>query len=110
MSDRGWHKGPLMTETVEGDPIYAEGRELTPFVEVTGRVRRQASITNAGVSGHGWGFIQLRPVAILDRSEDGGQHLTIPDQTPLSIKRLLLVAIVVPCVAAILITLSRKLH
>lgn len=110
MSERRRDKWPLMTETVEGDPITVEGRELTPLVQVRSRVRRRASISNAGVSGHGWGFIQLRPIAILDRSESDGQRLPIRDQTIRSIKHLLLVAIVVPCVAAILITLSRRLQ
>lgn len=99
---------PLMRETVEGEPIRVLGRELLPLIQITGRVRRRAVLSNGGVEAHGWGFLQLRPVALLDRSEDGWQRLAIIDPTRRWIRWLLLIALVIPCVAAILIYLARR--
>lgn len=109
MNGRRRAEWPLMTETVEGDPIHVEGREFVPLVRMTSQVRRTAVLSNGGVEAHGWGFVQLRPVALLDRSDDGGWRLAIHDQTARWIRGLLLVALVVPCVAITLMYLSRRL-
>jgi uncharacterized spore protein YtfJ len=109
MSDRQGAEWPLKTETVEGDPIHVEGRELVPLIRMTSRVRRTAVLSKGGVEAHGWGFVQLRPVALLDRSDDGERRLAIGDQTARWIGGLLLIALVVPCVAATLMYLSRRL-
>jgi hypothetical protein len=108
MSDRRWEKWPVMTEIVEGDPIHAEGRELTPVVRVTSHVRRQALVGNEGDAGQGRGFVHMRPVAILDSGDSGLQRLSTHDWTTRSTRRLLLVAFLVPCIAAMLIYLSRR--
>jgi hypothetical protein len=109
MSDRRRAEWPLMTEIVEGDPIHVEGRELVPLIRMTSRVRRTAVLSNECVDARGGGFVQLRPVALLDRSDDGGQRLAIRDQTAWCIRWLLLTAIVVPCIAITLMYLSRRL-
>jgi hypothetical protein len=108
MSDRRRAAWPSMTETVEGDPIHVAGRELVPLIRMTSRVRRRAVLGDGGVEAHGWGFIQLRPVALLDRSDDAGRRLAICDQTTRWIRWLLLIALIVPCVAAILMYLTRR--
>jgi hypothetical protein len=97
-----------MTEIVEGDPIHVEGRELVPLVRIMSRVRRKAVLGNGGVEARGWGFVQFRPLALLDRDEDGERRLAFRDQTARSISWLLLIALVVPCVAIILMYLSGR--
>jgi len=108
MSDRGRAGWPLMTETVEGEPIHVQGRKLVPVIRMTSRVRRKAVLSNGGVEAHGWGFVQLCPIALLDRSEEGWQRLAVRDQTGWWIRWLLLIALAVPCVAVILICLARR--
>ncbi len=107
MSGRIAKEWPLTMEIVEGDPIQVEGRELTPSVRVTSWVRRRASV-GEGVVGQGWGVVHMRPLAVLDRSDDGQAPLLIHDRTARSIRRLFFVALVVPCVAAVLMCLARR--
>jgi hypothetical protein len=109
MSERQRVKWPAMTETVEGEPIHVEGREVVPLIRVTSRVRRTAVLSNEGVEAHGGGFVQLSPVGLLDRGDSGERRLAIRDQTARSIRWLLLIALIVPCVAIVLMYLSRRL-
>jgi hypothetical protein len=97
-----------MTALVEGDPIHVGERELVPLVRVTSRVRRRAFVGSDGVSGGGWGFVHMRPVAILDRSGGGERRLRIHSGTGRVIGWLLLAVIVVPLMAVLLISLSRR--
>ena len=108
MSDKRVKQSPLMTEIVRGDPIQVGGRELVPLVRVTSRVRRRAFVGSDGVGGGGWGFVCMRPVAILDRSRAGEHRLPVRGETVRSIVWLVLVFFVVPMVAVLLIYLSRR--
>jgi hypothetical protein len=108
MRDRPGPEWPLMTETVEGDPIHVQGRELVPLIRMTGRVRRSVVLSSGSVEAYGWSLLQLRPVALLDRSEDGWQRIAIVDPTRQWIRWLLMIALLIPCVAGILIYLARR--
>lgn len=108
MRDRRGAEGPLMTETVEGDPIRVQGRELVPLIQITRWVRRTAVLSSEGVEAYGRGLLQLRPVALLDRSKDGGQRLAIVDPTRRWIRWLLVIALLIPCVAGILTYMARR--
>lgn len=103
---RGW---PLVTEIVEGDPIQVEGGELVPIVRMTRYGRRRALIADEQIAGQGRHFVSLRPVAILDERRPEGQRVIICDETERAIKQLLLVALMVPLVAALLIYVWRRL-
>lgn len=105
-------KGPWLTELVEGDPLQVAGRELVPLVRLTSRVRRRASLYSDGVDGQGYGFVHMRPVAILDKGESeqiNQEHHQIRDETARAIGWLALVALVIPWLAALLDYLSRRL-
>jgi uncharacterized spore protein YtfJ len=97
-----------MTELVVGDPIRVGGRELVPLVRVTSRVRRRAFVGGDGVGGGGRGFVYMRPVAFLDRSEAGERSVNIPSATAHAHLWLLSAFVVVPLVAVLLIALSRR--
>lgn len=99
---------PWMTEIVKGDPIQVEGRELVPLVRVTGRIRRRAFLGSEGVSGGGWGFVCMRPIAILDRCGAGEHLLGIRSGTGRSFVWLSLAFLTVPLVAVLLVSLSRR--
>ncbi len=104
-------KGPRQTELVEGDPLPIEGRELVPLVRVTRRVQRRASIYSDGVNAQVLGLVHLRPIAILDREEDGRVHERhqIRNGTARAIGRLALAALLISCLATMLIYLGRRL-
>jgi hypothetical protein len=108
MSGKRLRHSPLMTETVRGDPIQVRGRELVPLVRVTSRVRRRASVGGGGVSGAGWGFVYMRPIAILDRNGAGVHRLPVRSETARSILWLFVVSLIVPLIALLLIYLSRR--
>jgi hypothetical protein len=97
-----------MTALVEGDSMQVGGRELVPLVRVTGRVRRRAFVGSDDVGGGGWGFVHMRPVAILDRSGAGEHRLCVRSGTARFIAWLLLVFFVVPLVAVLLVSLWRR--
>ncbi|MGD2144831.1 MAG: hypothetical protein PVF54_10170 [Anaerolineae bacterium] len=97
-----------MTQVVEGDPIHVAGRELVPLVRETSRVRRRAFVGGEGVGVQGRGFVHLRPVAILDRSEAGERRLRSRGGTARTVRAAILVALVVPWVAAVLIYLLSR--
>jgi hypothetical protein len=100
--------GPFMTEILRGDPIHVEGHELVPWVRVTSRVRRSASVSGDSVGGGGWGFVHMRPVAILDRNGTGEHCLQVREEEAASIIRLPLVFLVVPMFAVLLMYLSHR--
>lgn len=108
MSDRQLKHRPLRTEVIEGDPIQVRGRELVPLVRKISYVQRRASVGDGRVAGQGWGFVSLSPTAVLVHGGESGRHLVIRDQTAAWIRWLLLAALLVPCVAAILIYASHR--
>lgn len=107
MTDRA-RRWPLTTEIVAGKPIRVQECELIPLVRVTTRVRRRAFVGDGRVSGGGWGFVGIRPESVVWRSASGEERLRFDDQTTLRIWCLIVVAILVPCAAAILIRLTTQ--
>jgi hypothetical protein len=108
MSGRSAKLSPRMTKIVEGDPIQVGGRELAPLVRVTSRMQRRASVGGHGVSGGGWGFVLMQPVAIVDRSGAGEHPLRIRGRSERWVVWLLLVFLVPPLIAVLLIALSQR--
>jgi hypothetical protein len=98
---------PSMTETVKADPIRVPGHELVPLVRVTRHVRRRALLSSDGFSGGGWGYVCMKPVAILDRSGAGEYRHRVRDETSRPIMWLCAVFLVIPIVSALIIWLSR---
>jgi hypothetical protein len=108
MTDRRVQKGPWPTEVVEGDPLQVKGREVVPFVRVTRGVRRRATLRSDSLAGQGYGFVHMRPVAIVDKEGNGGRH-QIRNETAWVIGWLALAALLIPWIATLLIYLSRRL-
>ena len=96
-----------VTQVVEGTPIHVGEQELVPVVRVTARVRRRATVGADRLAGQGWGFVGLRPVAILERSPAGERRIPIPDRTAQALGGLLLAAFIVPLLVAVAVRLVR---
>jgi len=101
-------RGPLLKEVVEGTPLQIAGQELVPLVRVTGRMRRQASLRGEEIDGQGYGFIHLRPVALLHRGEGDETYHRIPNGTARAIGWLALIALIAPVFAILLVQLSSR--
>jgi len=112
MTDRGPRKGLVQSRLIEARPIRVEGRELVPLVRVTSRVQRKASLCGDRVSGQGYGFVDMRPVTILDKGENGqrvaGRH-PFRNETARLMGWLALIAFFTPFLATLLAHLSRRL-
>lgn len=100
-------RGPWMAEVVEGEPIRVGGRQLVPLVRVRGRVHRRALVGSDRLGGRGWGFVHMKPVAIVERDDVGERRVPIQDRTIQALGRLLLVALVIPFVAVLIVRLAR---
>jgi hypothetical protein len=100
-------RGPVVSKVVEGEPIQVGERELVPLVRVTTRVQRRAFVGTDRVSGKGWGFVRLRPVAILERSEAGERRFSIPDKTTQALSGFLLAAFIIPLLLAVAVRLAK---
>ena len=98
---------PLMTRVVEGKPIHVGERELVPVVRVTTYARRRALVASNRLAGQGWGFVYVKPVAIVERSETGERRIPIRDKTAQMLSGLLLAAIIIPLLLAVAVRLVR---
>lgn len=101
-------QGPLVTEIIKGEPIRVGTRELIPLARVTTYARRRAHIGSGRLSGQGWGFVHLHPVAIVERSEAGERRFPIRDRTAQMIGGVVLAAIIIPLLLALAARLVRK--
>jgi len=109
-------QGPVRVEVVEGAPIRVGERALVPQVAVTSGGRRRAFVGREGISGRGWGFVRMRPVALLERSEGpalsevegSGRRIPIRDTTAQALGGLLLAALVIPLLLALAVRLARR--
>ena len=99
--------GPAASHLVEGQPIRVGARELVPVVRVTTHGQRRAHVGTNEFAGQGWGFVRLRPVAILERSAGGERHIPIQDSTVQALSGFLLAAFVIPLLLGVAVRLAR---
>jgi len=109
MSERAIQgRHPVVSEVVEGEPVRVGGRELVPLVRMTTRMQRRALVGTRWVTGRGWGAARLRPIAILERSEEGERRIPIRDKTAQALGGFLLAAFIIPLLLAVAVRLARK--
>ena len=101
-------RNPVTSTIVEGEAIHAGERELTPLVRVTAYTRRQAHVGSDWLSGWGGGFVRMRPIAIIERSEAGERRIPIRDKTAQMLGGLFLAAIIIPLLLGLAVLLMRK--
>ena len=99
---------PLIRETVEGNPIRVGGRQLIPIVQMTSYARRYALVGTNRLACRGGGFAHLRPVAVVERDEEGERQLPIQDRTKYILSGLLLAAFIIPLLMAVAVRLARE--
>jgi len=92
----------LGADIVQGKPIRIDQQELIPFVRVASRVRRSAFLGDDEVTATGRVCVDMRPVAILRRSEKGEQSIRIRDETAARLRQLLVMAIFIACAGVVL--------
>ena len=103
----GKRRRPVMSEMIAGEPIQVGERRLVPLVQVTTRGQRRALVGADRVTGEGWGFVRLRPVAVLERSEEGERRLPIQDKTAQWMGGFLLAAFIIPLLLGVAVRIGR---
>jgi len=74
-------QGPFRRKTVRGEAYVVQGRTLIPEAQVVSFGRARATIRSDGVSGWGAGFVQIVPLAIVEKTDAGEQRIAITDAT-----------------------------
>jgi uncharacterized spore protein YtfJ len=98
----------MAIRTIEGRPVQVGDRELVPVVRVETDLRRRAFVGASGLAGEGAGFVHMRPVAILERSEKGERRIPIHDRTAQLLGGLLLAALVISALMLLAERIARK--
>jgi uncharacterized spore protein YtfJ len=83
----------LRIETVRGDPISAGDRELIPIVRVVAFGKASATVGAKQVGGQGRGFAWIKPLAVLEVTEDGERRIELEDGTAAAMRGILAAAI-----------------
>lgn len=98
-----------MSEIVRGRPARFGRSELVPVVQVESVVERRAFVGDSGLSGGGLGFVRLKPIAILERRDGGGErYMSVRDRTAQLIGGLLLVALIIPLLMLAAVRVARR--
>ena len=103
----GKRRRPVMSEMIAGEPIQVGERRLVPLLQVTTRGQRRALVGADRVTGEGWGFVRLRPVALLEQSEGGERRLPIHNKTAQWMGGFLLAAFIVPLLLGVAVRIGR---
>jgi uncharacterized spore protein YtfJ len=93
MSEECSRPRALRIETVRGEPISAGGRELIPIVRVVAFGKASAMVGAKQVGGQGGGFAWIKPVAVLEVTEDGERRIELEDGTAAAVRGMLAAAI-----------------
>lgn len=83
----------LRIETVRGDPISAGGRELIPIVRVVAFGKASAMVGAKQIGGQGGAFAWIKPLAVLELTEDGERRIELEDGTTAAVRGILASAI-----------------
>jgi hypothetical protein len=93
MADEGTRQKPYRVETVRGEPYHVGDRTLIPEARLVSYGRARATIGENNVSGWAAGFVQVTPLAILERVGGEERRIAITDGTARTIRLLLATAL-----------------
>ena len=80
-SDRCEAQGRLRVNTVRGTPYHIAGRTLTPVARVISFGRARGTISLTSLSGWGFGFSLVKPLAFIEDSDEGERRIAVIDIT-----------------------------
>ncbi|MBC7250016.1 MAG: hypothetical protein H5T62_07000 [Anaerolineae bacterium] len=100
--------GALETRTVHGKTITVGERRLTPVVRITSLAQRRGMVGTRYFAGWGVGAVQLRPLAVLEKTPTGTRRIPIRDRTQEILLTLLAVALALPLLLALLVRLVER--
>ena len=80
---------PFRTETVYGEPYQIGDRRLTPVVRIVSFGKARAKIGSDSIAGWGAGFVQVKPLAILEESAEEKRRIAITRRTEAILRQML---------------------
>jgi len=100
--------GPLEIRTVRGKTITIGERRLTPVVRITSFAQRRGVVGTRYLDGWGVSAVQLRPLAVLEKTPTGTRRIPIRDRTREILLTLLAAALALPLILALLVRLAER--
>jgi 3-deoxy-D-arabino-heptulosonate 7-phosphate (DAHP) synthase class II len=79
-------------DVVRGEPYHVGDRELIPEARIASYGRARATIGTHRTGGWGVGLVQVKPLAIVERTAEGERRIVISDATARSMRLMLGVA------------------
>lgn len=68
-------------ETVHGEPYHVGKRKLIPRARIVSLGRARGSVGHRSLSGWGYGFTTITPLAIVEESAEGERSIAVTDAT-----------------------------
>ena len=84
--------GPVQAKMVHGEPIQVGDRTLIPVARVVSFGQARGMVGKSRYGGWGWGFVWVRPVAVLEKTLQGQRCIRIVDGTSAAVRRLVWLA------------------
>jgi hypothetical protein len=81
-------RGLYRSQLVRGEPYHVGRRTLIPIARVSSLGRGKATIGKDRVSGWGFAFTQVTPVAIAEETDLGARRIPVYDKTSATLQRL----------------------
>ena len=95
-------------EVVQGEPYHVGDRVLIPEARIASYGRARATIGAHRVGGWGVGTVQVKPLAIMDRTAGGEKRIIIEDATTRTLQLFLGTALAMMAVFACIRCLVRQ--
>ncbi len=99
--------GPLQIETAHGAPVEIYGRTLTPVARIISGGQHEGTVREAGFAGHGWAFVHVKPLALIEERAGEVRRIPIPDATGKTLRNMALLSVVVAVASMVFILVGR---
>lgn len=93
----------VRVETVWGHPIEAGGRRFIPIARLVSGGDHRATVREKRVEGWGWGFVHIKPLAVIEEWNGHARTLPIPDETGMRVRNMAILSTVLAAVSILLI-------
>ena len=72
---------PYRIEVVQGEPYHVEDSILIPEARITSYGKGRATIGTRNIGGWGLSLTQIKPLAVIEQTEEGERRIAVVDAT-----------------------------
>lgn len=102
--------GPFRMKTAQGEPYHVDGRTLTPVARVVSYGKAKGTIGTNQIGGWGFGFANVIPRAVVEKTDDGERTIAIVDVTAEALRDMFITALAVMAVFTAIRWAVRRRH